>query len=614
MRSRTALGCAAFGALFVTLGISACGSDDGGTAANTGGGGTSADASSGGGAGAIGGSGGSGGGLDVGCGTGTKTCTGSVAHDCGTAPSTGTDCSSEGKQCLPGLGCVVCTPGPVSCTTDLAVHCKSDGSALIEFACDPAMGLACNGKACVGPCSPSVIEDSYIGCEYYPTSVLNNVNNSYDFEVAVANASATESAKVLVSGGALTTPLTVTVPSGKVERIALPWHTSVKVCNETSLGNAFDQVNACSAAHNPDYSSRVVSGGAYRLLSDRPVAVYQFAPIQSTKSGAQAGTTEASLLIPQTAMGKAHHVATFGQGFARGAIAVVATLAGTQIEITPAVAVTAAPGYPTGIAAGQKATFSAGRGDVVELIATTAGSSTNDGDLTGSVVTSNHPVQVFGVHGCSWVINTASCDHLEDVMLPDVTLGTEYAVKSMAYNGASAYLVRVLALEDATNVSFDPTSVSPAKNLKKGELVDISAANVAVVIKSDRRIMVAGLNQGDNTLAAVVPTARYRKDYLFLAPDFQHNYAKIIAPVSASVTLDGAVVPATSFTAIGSTSWAWAIVPITAGPHRATSTAAFGVSVFGNQEAGFTPGGLPSAYELPGGLDLHETHVPPVPK
>lgn len=554
------------------------------------------------------------GGIDVSCPAGPKVCTGTVAHDCGKPASTGTDCATSGKKCVEGLGCAVCSPGPISCSATAATMCKKDGSGVIEFACDPDMGLSCLDKECMGPCSPSVIEDSYIGCEYYPTTVLNNVNNSYDFEVAVANSFSTDDAHVKITGGSLTFPISVTIPAGQVERIPLPWQTEVKVCNETSLGNAFDQVNACSAAHNPDYTSRVVAQGAYRLLSDRPIAAYQFAPIQSSKSGAQAGTTEASLLIPQTVMGNSYRVATYGQGFARGAVAIVATLDGTTIDVVPTTAVTAAPGYATGIAAGQKATFTANRGDVVELIAATAGQSTNDGDLTGTAVTANHPVEVFGVHGCAWVINTQSCDHLEDTMFPDVTLGTEYVVKAARYAGSVAYLTRIVALEDNTTVTFNPPTVSADKQLNAGQIADISAADVAVFIKADRRVLVAGLNEGDNTLALVVPTARFRNSYLFLAPDFQYNYVKLLAVKGAAVTLDGTPIAASSFETIGSSGWSWAIVPISKGPHHATSDKPFGVTVFGNQDPNATPGGLPSAYEYPGGLDLHETTVPPPPK
>jgi hypothetical protein len=381
----------------------------------------------------------------------------------------------------------------------------------------------------------------------------------------------------------------------------------VKVCNESSLGNGFDQINACSAAHNPDYSSRVVTKGAYRLASDRPVAVYQFAPIQASKSGFQAGTTEASLLLPQTALGKRYRVATYGQGFARGAVAVVATIDGTTVTVHPTADVTAGGGNPAGIKAGQSGTYTANRGDVIEVVSATAGASTNEGDLTGTLVEANHPVEVLGAHGCAWVVNAQSCDHLEDSMFPLGTLGNDYLVKSMAYAGSIAYLLRVVATEDDTTVELDPALVPKTTLAKAGTALDFGAADMAVRVKASKRVLVAGLNEGDNTLAPVVPVQRYLSDYLFYAPQFQNNYVKLYAPSGAAIALDGATVPAGSFSPIGTSGFSWAIVPVVSGPHRASSNVKFGLAVFGNQAANYVPSGLPSAYEYPGGLDLTET-------
>jgi hypothetical protein len=553
--------------------------------------------------GAGGGQGGAGG---EGCFGSQLVCAGSVAHACNQPASAGEDCAAAGKICVPSLGCGVCAPGSGTCSPSLATYCRKDGSGYIEFACDADLGLSCEGDACVGPCAPSNTEDSYLGCEYFPTTTINDVNNSYDFEIAVANASATETANVKISGGSLAAAVTQVIAPGGVERIKLPWVEDVKVCNESSLGNGFDQVNACSDAHMPDYSSRVVKGGAYRLASDLPVAVYQFAPIQAAKQGFQAGTTEASLLLPQTAFGDRYRVVTFGQGFARGAIAVVATADGTSITVSPTADVTPGGGNPSGIAAGKTGTYTANRGDVLEVISASNAQDANVGDLTGTLIEANHPIQVLGAHGCAWVLNQQSCDHIEDAMLPDRTLGTDYLVKAATYPGSIAYLVRVIAAEDNVSVSFDPPGVAPPAVLAKaGDIVDVSAPDIAARIMTSGRVLVAGLNQGDNTLSAVVPTARFRSDYLFYVPEFQHNYIKLLAPAGTPVSIDGAPVPEGMWTAIGASGYRWAIVPVQSGPHRATGPSAFGLTVYGNQELNYVPGGLPSAYEYPGGLDLH---------
>ncbi len=545
-------------------------------------------------------------GADVPC-LGKIICSGTIAYTCGQPPSSGTDCAAKSLVCAPDIGCAACVPGAISCSATDATYCRSDGSGVIEFACDSALGLTCQGNACVGACAPSAIEDSYIGCEYFPTTGINDVNNSFMYQVAVANGSTTGTANVTVTGGALTSPVTAAVAPGQVQVLTLPWVPSVKVCNQSSLGNGFDQVNACSANNHPDYGSRVVPGGAYRLASTLPVAVYQYAPIQASDMGVQAGTTEGSLLIPQTTFGKQYRVATYGQGFARGGVVVVATVDDTTITVQPTSDVTAGAGYDAGVPAGQSASYKANRGDVVEIVSATAGSTTDTGDLTGTLVSSDHPVEVMGEHGCAWVIDAQSCDHIEDSMFPAATFGTDYLVKAATYPGSIGYVARVVALADNTTVTFDPPSVSAPQVLAKaGALFDLAATDIVAHLTSNQPVLVAGLNEGDNTLALFVPTARFRTDYLVYAPTFQNNWLRLFATTGSTVQVDGTGVAAATWSAIGASGYSWAMVPVQTGPHRVASTKPFGVMVFGHEDANYVPQGLPSAYEYAGGLDVRQ--------
>ncbi len=75
--------------------------------------------------------------------------------------------------------------------------------------------------------------------------------------------------------------------------------------------------------------------------------------------------------------------------------------------------------------------------------------------------------------------------------------------------------------------------------------------------------------------------------------------------------MDGDPLGPGSFTPIGASGFGWAVVPVESGPHRAKASAPFGLTVHGNQDANYVPGGLPSAYEYPGGLDLRETIIAP---
>ena len=99
-------------------------------------------------------------------------------------------------------------------------------------------------------------------------------------------------------------------------------------------------------------------------------------------------------------------------------MAVTAYKDDTQVTITTSVDTAAAGGAPA-FTAGAPQMVTLNAGDVIEL-ATVAG------DLTGSRVESNKPVQVIGGHYCANVPDGFGyCDHLEEVMLSIEALGAE---------------------------------------------------------------------------------------------------------------------------------------------------------------------------------------------
>jgi hypothetical protein len=143
---------------------------------------------------------------------------------------------------------------------------------------------------------------SYVGCDYWPTVVPNLVKNLFDYAVVVSNVG-TEDAHVVVTGpnGVNTT---VAVAGGSLSKIFLPWVPALK-------GPALIPLSA----------SVLAKGGAYHLVSDRPVVVYQFNPLEFRATGGEPGkdwskcqkldftapdcysySNDASLLLPSTAM------------------------------------------------------------------------------------------------------------------------------------------------------------------------------------------------------------------------------------------------------------------------------------------------------------------------
>ena len=221
------------------------------------------------------------------------------------------------------------------------------------------------------------------------------------------------------------------------------------------------------------------------------------------------------------------------------------------------------------------------------------------------------PIQVIAGHECTNVpLNITACDHLEESMFPTQTLATEYIVAPPVQvpndNELKAQIVRVIATQDDTSVTFDPDQGQDQVLANAGDFLEIPMSTAAYKVEGDKEIIVvqymvgqsAGFGTSDPAMLLAVPTAQYRNDYLFhAAPTWQANYVDIIAPMGAAVNVDGNAVG--GFTAIGNTNFGVAHVQLSNagdGNHTVDANQAVGISVYGVQSFG--------SYWYPGGLDL----------
>lgn len=119
----------------------------------------------------------------------------------------------------------------------------------------------------------------------------------------------------------------------------------------------------------------------------------------------------------------------------------------------------------------------------------------------------------------------------------------------------------------------------------------------------------ATTSQGDPSFSMMVTPEQFRKEYTFLAPiDYMENFADVLLPNGAALTLDGKPVTATA-TAIGNSGWSSMRLPLDAdsgGVHKLTTDAEGGL---GLQVMGF---GFATSYYYPGGLNLQRISAPPV--
>jgi hypothetical protein len=519
------------------------------------------------------------------CAQGEVVCEGGEAKVCDGA---GGFESSEvcAEFCLAGVGCVLCEPGAPYCEGDKAMKCAPDGMGgeLVED-CDELQGISCNPEIglCDGPCVIENLQLDYIGCDYYPTITLQHDSHNSGtkvFAAVVANTADSPAAITVTRGAALIKE--EVVPAKSVKAISLPW------IPELTKGSG---------------PSAVVPEGAYRLRSDRPVTVYQYNLLYA------GATNDASLLLPVNAWTGDYVVASYAHfpqlGYP-GFYAVTARLDGTTVTLSPSATgkLVQAGG---GVAADGTGAVVLNAGDVLQVVTAPGG------DLTGTAISADKPVQVIAGHKCTNVPQDVdACDHLEEAMFPRESLAKEYIVvpPGQSPNGAPDHgqVVRFIAAEPDTTLSFEPDQPVAKHLADAGDFVELPASVARFKVSADKRFLVAqymvgtggGYGEADPSMLLATATEQFRKDYLFHAPPtWESNFVDIILKSGTSVTVDGQPVPAPA--PIGATGYSLARVKLGDGPlgdgnHTIVASDRVGINVYGLQDFG--------SYWVIGGLDL----------
>jgi hypothetical protein len=442
------------------------------------------------------------------------------------------------------------------------------------------------------------------------------------------------------------------VPAGGLKTILLPWVPELK-------GPEFSRTNTTEGRAK---DSALVPGSAYRVVSSVPVTAWQFNPLQYKKPiaeivggcGTQFGTqdcyaasNDASLLLPTTAMTKAYRVFTRagvfggspGQAYtsATSGAAITATADATTVtvQLSPTCAAGVFSGTGSCLAAGTGVTagvandiveFSMNTGDVLQLVgAQAAGDSLFHADLSGTVINATQPIQVMGFNPITNVPDVPNADHVEETVLPAEVIGMEYlVVPPTSPSGAvkGGHIVRIYGNVDGTTLTYDTKPTGAPDAVNAGDVVEFGPTLDNFKVNGSQpfavgSFMLGGSLQGegscpnfpcsgDPSFSMMVTPVQFRKQYTFLAPlDYDKNYADVLVPDGASVTLDGAAIGGTP-TAIGATGWSVVRVLLAAGEggaHRLESDQAIGLQVMGFGHA--------TSYYYPGGLRLELISEPP---
>lgn len=234
-------------------------------------------------------------------------------------------------------------------------------------------------------------------------------------------------------------------------------------------------------------------------------------------------------------------------------------------------------------------------------------------DLSGTIISSDKPIAVFGGHACANVRSSDPffCDYLVEQLLPVKAWGRNFLTAPLATRtGGDTF--RVLAAENGTQVSVNGSVVA---TINRGQTFE-TALTTASRIDANRPVFVTqyanssdfdGQRISDPFMTTVAATPMFERDHRFCAPtnDFPTNFVNVIAPAAAVglVQLDGVAIPAGQFAPIGASGFSFARRLVAPGIHRVQSPQPVGVTIYGWAEY--------DSYGHPGCLFMGDT-TPPV--
>ena len=534
-------------------------------------------------------------------------------------------CESPLPQCDPTFGCAECTPEERFCAGDEAWQCGPDGTTA-ELVEECGTGEECVTGQCWSSCELAETTNSYLGCRFLAVATANILAPQFnsDFAVVVANPS-DDPAEVNVRQGGSTVASEV-VGAGQTSAISL---------------------DMPAALQGGGQSVRVIDG-AFEVVSSVPVAAYQYNPLhfQVPEGGGDvySFTNDASLLLPEHVLTGNYRVSTWptwaigsfpgASQWLPGLVAIAATEDSTLVTITSS-ARTAAGGDLPALDVGEQTVVSLDRGDVLQMFAEVPQASvsvntcaerggdlgTNDdgtqscldrvlGDLTGTVIAADKPVAGFAGHVCTFMpFDRYACDHLEEMMFPLETWGTQAVMTAVHRPGGvgdvlAPALYRVLSANDGNTITFTP-SINATVTLDAGELVEFLADGDFLVQGSGPLFVTQALlgenaldtNSGDPALGSGIPLLQWRDEYGFLVPDsYTSNWLNVVAPAGTRVFLDGDEI--LTWAEIDGIPYEVARISLQPGAHDVASVGDVGFGITSYGYAAYT------SYLHPGGMNF----------
>jgi hypothetical protein len=312
------------------------------------------------------------------------------------------------------------------------------------------------------------------------------------------------------------------------------------------------------------------------------------APISVTPLSGRLFARDTSMSLPTASLGLEYRVASWGTGSGAGSnFVVTATRNDTSLSIVPRVAIgahMAGVAYPVTLQRGESY----------------AAFVNSPGDLSGTRISSNKPVAVFGAHTCALIpAGVDFCDPVQEQMLPVTAWGSVHVVAPFL-GRVVGDVIRVYSQQNGTAVSFNGV---PVASVDAGFFYETSLAAAAAITASAPVAVQQYANGckadgvipnqciGDPLMLTALPTAQWASRYDAVIPALDDNdythYLTIVAPQAAiqDVHVGDDSLLSTDFSPVGASGYYVARIARAPGVWRVTAPLPIGVSVYGFAEA-----------------------------
>lgn len=319
------------------------------------------------------------------------------------------------------------------------------------------------------------------------------------------------------------------------------------------------------------------------LVEAKGLHVTALLPVSVHVVSENATSADGYLALPTPGLGTQYYVMTRASGRYSGSeFAVVATQDSTSVSINPTAAGASQP-------AGTAFTVLLNTGETYQF------ANPGNADMTGTLVTSDKPIALFGGHRCADVPSgTGYCDYLVEQMPSVTSWGKTF--HTLMFSGRARYTVRVIAAQD--NTTFNTSPAGLIGTLNAGQFADVELGAEAEIVSSNPVLVAQFIRgydddtaaKGDPSMVLVTPAEMGLTDTTFGVYGLAGTRGAFINIVTetaalASLTLDNVVVDPALFTPIGGTGmYSQATLSLVSGAHTLLGTVPYSALVydFGN--------------------------------